>query len=70
MEAVRKGIRMTISLPKLSESANAGRCGLAVINQIRRLLPEHGITMRKARKHLESSLRRILEDARTNYPES
>jgi transposase len=34
----------------------------AVINQIRGLLLERGITMRKGRKHLEASLPRILED--------
>jgi transposase len=35
----------------------------AVINQIRGLLLERGITMRKGRKHLEASLPSILEDA-------
>jgi len=35
----------------------------AVINQIRGLLLERGITMRKGRKHLETSLPHILEDA-------
>src|SRR5215831_10470479 len=35
----------------------------AVINQIRGLLLERGITMRKGRKHLEASLPHILEDA-------
>ena len=35
----------------------------AVINQIRGLLLERGITMRKGRQHLEASLPRILEDA-------
>src|ERR1700745_2303232 len=35
----------------------------AVINQIRGLLLERGITMRKGRKHLEASLPEILEDA-------
>src|ERR1700758_2047638 len=34
----------------------------AVINQIRGLLLERGITIRKGRKHLEASLPRILED--------
>ena len=36
----------------------------AVINQIRGLLLERGITMRKGRKHLEVSLPCILEDAK------
>src|SRR6516165_11390888 len=35
----------------------------AVINQIRGLLLERGITLRKGRQHLEASLPRILEDA-------
>ena len=35
----------------------------AVINQIRGLLLERGITIRKGRQHLEASLPRILEDA-------
>src|SRR6201993_4309375 len=35
----------------------------AVINQIRGLLLERGITMRKGRKHLQASLPGILEDA-------
>src|ERR1700749_3893302 len=35
----------------------------AVINQIRGLLLERGITMRNGRKHLEASLPHILEDA-------
>ena len=35
----------------------------AVINQIRGLLLERGITMRKGREHIEESLPRILEDA-------
>jgi transposase len=35
----------------------------AVINQIRGLLLERGITIRKGREHLQASLPRILEDA-------
>jgi transposase len=35
----------------------------AVINQMRGLLLERGITMRKGRQHLEASLPGILEDA-------
>src|ERR1700740_3450502 len=34
----------------------------AVINQIRGLLLERGITIRKGREHLQASLPRILED--------
>jgi transposase len=35
----------------------------AVVNQIRSLLLERGLTLRKGRHHLEASLPRILEDA-------
>ena len=35
----------------------------AVINQIRGLLLERGITMRKGRRHIEAALPGILEDA-------
>ena len=41
----------------------------AVINQIRGLLLERGITMRKGRKHLEASLPRSWKTQRTSYPE-
>ena len=38
----------------------------AVINQMRGLLLERGITVRKGRRHLEAALPGILEDAETN----
>ena len=49
------------SLHRIRERWVKGRT--AVINQIRGLLLERGITMRKGRKHLEASLPQILEDA-------
>ena len=38
----------------------------AVINQMRGLLFERGITVRKGRRHLEAALPGILEDAEAN----
>ena len=49
------------SLHRIRERWVKGRT--AVIHQIRGLLLERGITMRKGRKHLEASLPQILEDA-------
>src|ERR1700751_3152937 len=48
------------SLHRLSERWGVRRT--AVINQIRGMLLERGITMRKGREHLKASLPRILED--------
>ena len=38
----------------------------AVVNQIRSLLPERGLTLPKGRRHLDEQLPRILEDAELN----
>ena len=40
----------------------------AVTTQIRGILLERGLTMRKGREHLEVSLPGILDDADTNCP--
>ena len=49
------------SLPRVRERWGVRRT--AVINQMRGLLLERGITIRKGRQHLEASLPDILEDA-------
>lgn len=42
----------------------------AVINQVRGLLLERGLTVRKGRCHLEQALPRILEDANLNFSDA
>ena len=55
---------MTSSIcSRFTGCANAGYRRTAVINQIRGLLLERGITIRKGRRHIEESLPGILEDA-------
>ena len=41
-------------------------CRTSLVNQIRGLLLERGITIRKGRQHAEEALTRILEDPDTN----